>query len=364
MPSFTIAEIAAQLAAEHAGQQDLVIRRASEPATAGPDDLALAMDPSYGAALAAGRARAAVLWPGADWQALGLKAAIFAPRPRLALASITGAFARAPNLPEGIHPSTVIDASAEIAPDARIGPFCLIGAGVKIGAGARILSHVSIAEGSEIGPDALLFSGVRIGSNVRIGRGFIAHYNAVIGSDGFSFVTPEPSGAEQARREFRADPPQTAQQYRRIASTGSVTLGDHVELGAGSTIDKGTIADTRVGDGTKIDNHVQIGHNVRIGRDCLLCAHVAVAGSSVLGDRVVLGGQAGVGDHLVVGDDVIAAGATAILSNVPRGRVMMGYPAMPMQANIASYKALRRLPRLMAKLADRQKPVSKPGKKP
>ena len=361
--SFTIKEIASALNAAYEGDGAFVVSRASEPADAAPDHLALAMDPSYGDALAKGKARAAVVWQGADWQALGLKAAIFVARPRFAMAGITACFDQAPDLPSGVHPSAVVHPTAKIADHAAIGAFAVIGARVKIGANARILDHVTIAEDTEIGADALIYSGARIGARVVIGARFVAHYNSVVGADGFSFVTPEKSAAEEARTQFKVSAAVKAQSYHRIASNGSVVIGDDVELGACSTIDRGTIADTVVGQGTKIDNHVQIGHNVRIGQDCLLCAHAAVAGSTRLGDRVVLGGQAGVGDHLEIGDDVIAAGATAILSNVPKGRVMMGYPAMKMDSNIAAYKALRRLPRLAAKLEDLQKQVSKLRKK-
>ncbi len=356
--NMTVAEIAEALGAETAGQGDLIIRRAAEPASAGPDDLALAMDKSYAQALAKGKARAAVLWMGADWRAMGLRAAIFVARPRFAMAGITAKFARAPDLGPGIHPLAYVDPTAEIGEHAAIGPFVTIGARARIGANACILSHVAIAEDTKIGADALIYCGVRIGSGVEIGERFVAHYNAVIGSDGFSFVTPEPSATEEARNSFSVSQPHQAQVYHRIASTASVKIGDDVEIGAAATIDKGTVADTVIGRGTKIDNHVQVGHNVRLGQDCLLCAHVAIAGSSVLGDRVVLGGQAGVGDHLVIGDDVIAAGATAILSNVPAGRVMMGYPATKMQQNIDSYKALRRLPRLVARVEKLEKQVS------
>lgn len=362
--SITIKDIAASLGATCDGQVDMVVSRACEPAHAGPDDLALAMDKSYIEALATGHAQAAVLWHGADWSALNLKAAIFVTRPRYAMASITESFAISPEMAPGIDKLAIVDPSAVIGENVSIGPFTTIGARARIGANSRIMSQVSIAEDVDIGPDALLFSGTRIGSFVRIGARFIAHYNSVVGSDGFSFVTPEPSGAEQARRDFKTDGKAKPQSYARIHSNASVIIGDDVELGASATIDKGTVADTEIGSGTKIDNHVQIGHNVRVGRDCLLCAHAAIAGSSVLGDRVILGGQAGVGDHLVLGDDVIAAGATAILSNVPSGRVMMGYPAVKMAQNIQSYKALRRLPRWMDKIAELEKQISKLSGKP
>ncbi|MCB1369030.1 MAG: UDP-3-O-(3-hydroxymyristoyl)glucosamine N-acyltransferase [Rhodobacteraceae bacterium] len=357
--SYTIQEIATALGAKSAGRVDLSVSRAAEPASAGPGDLALAMDPTYAEDLAKGSARVAVLWSGADWKALGLEAAIFVTRPRYALAGITAAFERPPEMPPGIHPTAVIDPSTSIAPDAHIGPFTVIGAHVVIGEKVRIEGQVTIAEHARIGDNALLHSGMRIGSRVVIGNNFIGHYNSVIGGDGFSFVTPEPGAVEEARREFRISGSARPQSYARISSNGSVRVGNDVELGVCSAIDKGTIADTFVGDGTKIDNHVQIGHNVRLGRDCMLCGHTAVAGSAVLGDRVVLGGKAGVIDHLVIGDDVIAAASTMILSNVPAGRLMMGYPAMPLERNVESYKAIRRLPRLVQKVADLQKQVSK-----
>ncbi len=357
-----VAAIARALGADWAGDGALTVSGVAEPGQAGPDDLALAMDAKHAARLGEGRARAAVLWPGADWQALGLEAAIFVARPRYAMAGLTGLFARPLTIAPGIHPSAVIDPSARIGPGAAIGPLTVIGPGVRIGARVRIEGSATVAEGAVLGDDCLLHAGVRIGSRVRIGDRFIAHYNAVVGADGFSFVTPERSAVEAARESLtrgqQAAADRGPQHWERIASVASVTVGDDVELGACSTIDKGTVADTRIGDRTKIDNHVQIGHNVRVGADCLLCAHAAVAGSSVLGDRVVLGGQAGVADHLVLGDDVIAAGATAILSNVPAGRVMMGYPAMEMKANIAAYKALRRLPRLAKRVEELQRLLS------
>jgi len=357
--AFRIDQIAKSIGAQFAGDGSLTVACAGEPATATRDVLALAMDKTYADQLAQGQARAAVLWLGADWQALGLKAAIFVSRPRAAMAGITGLFDPGPEITPGIHATALIDPSAEIGEGAAIGAYTVIGAQARIGPNARILSQVTIAENVHIGAQCLIYSGTRIGSGVRIGARFIAHYNVVIGGDGFSFVTPEAGAIEAAKANHSSTDNTPAQAYMRIASNGSVTIGDDVEIGAASTVDKGTVVDTLVGRGTKIDNHVQIGHNVRIGQDCLLCAHAAVAGSSVLGDRVVLGGQAGVADHVTLGDGVIAGGASAILSNVPAGRVVMGYPAMKMDQNIEAYKSLRRLPRLLAKVEELQKIVSK-----
>ncbi|MCB1354807.1 MAG: UDP-3-O-(3-hydroxymyristoyl)glucosamine N-acyltransferase [Rhodobacteraceae bacterium] len=354
----TVAELATAIGGEVAGDGGLAIAGASEPASARADEIALAMDQAFAADLAKGAARSAILWPGADWQALGLGAAIFAPRPRYVLAGVTRVFDHPIGLAPGIHPSAVIDPSAEIGEGAAIGPFVVIGARAKIGPRARILSHVSISEDVVLGADALLHPGVRLCARVRIGERFIAQPGAVIGGDGFSFVTPVPGHVEEARATGAITAEDQAS-YVRINSLGAVVIGDDVEVGANSCIDRGTVADTRIGNGTKIDNLVQIGHNVKIGETCLVCGHVAIGGSTVIHDRVVLGGKAALADHLVIGANSIITGNSGVASNVPPNRVMMGYPAVPMERNVEMYKALRRLPRVIEKLVAAQKPVSK-----
>lgn len=344
-----VADLAAALGAEVLGDGAIPIAGAAEPALAGPDDIALAMQPAFADDLAKGRARAAILWPGADWQALGLAAAIIAPRPRYVLAGVTRVFERPVEIAPGIHPSAVIAPDAVVGAGAAIGPFVVIGARARVGARARILSHVSIAEDAVIGDDALILQGVRIGARVRIGDRFIAQPGAVLGADGFSFVTPTRGTIEEAR-ETGVVTAAEQQDYVRINSLGAVRLGDDVEVGANTCIDRGTVSDTVVGDGTKIDNLVQLGHNVKVGRGCLFCGQSAVGGSTVIGDRVVLGGRAAVADHLVVGANAVITGNSGVASNVPPNRIMMGYPAVPMDRNVEMYKALRRLPRLLSRL--------------
>ena len=355
----SIAELARALGAEAVGRTELVVVGAAEPGAAAPDQIALAMQPAFADALSRGKARAAILWPGADWQALGLEAAILAPRARYVLAGIGRVFERAPEIAPGIHPSAVIDPGAEIGPGAAIGPFVAIGARARIGPGARIFSHVSIAEDAVIGRDALILNHVHIGARVRIGDRFIAQPGAVVGADGFSFVTPTPGIVEEARATGAVTAAEQ-EEYVRINSLGSVVIGDDVEIGACSCIDRGTIADTSVGDGTKIDNHVQIGHNVRIGRTCLLCGQSGVAGSTVIGDRVVLGGKAGIADHLRIGSNVVITGNSGVNSHVSDNKIMMGFPAVRIDQNVEMYKALRRLPRTLARLEAAQKAVSNP----
>ncbi len=361
MTAHSIAEIANALGAEAAGDLEIRVSGAAEPQSATADHLALAMDPRYADGIGKGQARVAVLWPGADWQALGLKAAIFAPRGRLAMAGLTTMLDPGPAIAPGLHPMAVIDPTAEIGTDAAIGPFVVIGPRVRIGARARIASHVSIAEDAVIGDDALILQGARIGARVRIGDRFICQPGAVIGSDGFSFVTPEKSGVEEIRQTLGQREEIRAQSWTRIHSLGAVRIGDDVEIGANATIDRGTIRDTSIGRGTKLDNLVHLGHNVQVGEDCLLCGQVGVAGSSRIGNRVVLAGQCGVNDNIFIGDDVICGGGTKIFTNAPAGRVLLGYPAVKMETHVEMQKALRRLPRLAARVAELEAKLAPPG---
>lgn len=351
-PALTLAEIAAAIGARAEGDPALCIRGAAEPSMAGPDDLALAMDPKYAPGLASGQARAAVLWDGADWRGLGLQGAILVSRPRLAMAGLTRALDPGPEILPGQHPMALVHPTAVIGPGAAIGPFVTIGRGVRIGAGARIAAHVSIGEGTEIGADALILTGARIGARVTIGDRFICQPGAVIGSDGFSFVTPEKSGVEEIRETLGERAEVKAQSWTRIHSLGSVVIGDDVEVGANSAIDRGTIRATRIGSGTKLDNLVHVGHNVEVGEDCLLCGQVGIAGSARIGNRVVMGGQCGVSDNIFVGDDVIAGGATKIFTNAPAGRVLLGSPALKMDQHVEAWKNIRRLSRLFAQVAE------------
>jgi len=355
----TIGDIAGALGAELHGDGAIQVTGAAEPAMAGPEHLALAMKPEFADGLKKGMARAAVVWAGADWKALGLEAALVVPRPRYAMAGITRVLDPGPEIAPGIHASAIVHPEAEVGAGCAIGPFVVIGRGARIGARARIASHVSIGAEARIGDDALLLEGVRIGARVRIGHRLIAQPGAVVGSDGFSFVTPEKSGVERVRESLGDQGEISGQSWTRIHSLGGVEIGDDVEIGANTAIDRGTIRATRIGRGTKFDNLVHIGHNVEIGEDCLLCGQVGIAGSARIGNRVVMGGQCGVNDNIFVGDDVVAGGATKIFTNAPAGRVLLGSPAVKMEAHVEMMKALRRLPRLVEQVRALQKAVSK-----
>ncbi|QMU59763.1 MAG: UDP-3-O-(3-hydroxymyristoyl)glucosamine N-acyltransferase [Boseongicola sp.] len=356
--NFTVSEIAKALDAVLFGDGDIVISGASEPASAGVSDLALAMDPKYADGLASGSALAAIVWEDADWQSFGLKAALVVPRARYAMSGLTALMDSGPEIEAGVHPSAVIHETAIIGCGVAIGPLAVIGARSQIGTNARIAAHVYIAEEVEIGDSALIHSGVRISARVRIGDRFICQPGAVIGGDGFSFVTPEKSRVEDARQSLGKDANALNASWTRIHSLGSVKIGDDVEVGANTCIDAGTIRATQIGNRTKLDNLVQIGHNVIVGDDTLLCAQVGIAGSTTIGDRVVMGGQCGVSDNIFVGDDVVAGGASKMMSKVPAGRVVLGYPAMKMDQYLEASRNWRRLPRMLDDIKALKKSVS------
>lgn len=357
--AYTLRAIAEALGAQADGDLDIQISGVSEPGHAAADELALAMDPKFGKELAEGAAQAAILWEGADWRELGLKAAIFAPRSRYVLAGVGRVFDRPLRLAAGIHPSAVIEEGAQIGKDVSIGAFTYVGPDTVIGDGCRLMNHVSIGADVRIGRDALIHPQVHIGARVVIGDRFIAQPGAMIGGDGFSFVSPSRDNLEAVRENGKISEASRTPGFARINSLGSVRIGDDVEVGANAAIDRGTVIDTVIGNGSKIDDLVDIGHNVQIGQHCLLCGQVGIAGSTKVGDRVVLAGQVGVADHITIGSDVIVAAGSGVGSSIAPGKVMMGYPAGDMKQTISNFKAIRRIPRALTGIEELEKRVSK-----
>ena len=359
--SFSIQALADQLGLEAAGDTDLTVASLAEPQEAGAAELAVAMAPKYAEDLPKGAAQAAILWDGADWQALGLRAAIFATRPRVAMSGLTQAFDAGQHFGGDIHPSAVIDPSAELAAGVSVGPMSVIGPRARIGAGCVIGPQCFVGADVVMGQGCFLREQVSIGARCVLGDRVILQPGARIGGDGFSYVTPEISAVETARANL--DDPGTgdAQAWLRIHSVGAVSLGDDVEVGSNANIDNGTVRSTRIGRGTKVDSLVQIGHNCTVGENCLICGQAGLAGSVVLGNNVVVGGKASIADNLSVGDNAVIAGNSGVASNVPAGRMVMGYPAIKMDTFKEIYTASRRLPRLMRDFASLQKAVSKRG---
>lgn len=364
MSSYTIAEIAEAINATAYGDTSLIVTALSEPADARSDHLAMAMSDKFLEDLPKGEAQAAVLSADTDWIGLGLKAAIVPRRPRYAMAGMTQKMDPGQGFDTGVvHPTALIDPTAHLGEDISVGPNTVIGPRAAIGNGAVIGPLCTIGADVVIGENAYIRENVTIGARVQIGDRFIAQPGARIGGDGFSFVTSEMSQAEAARHTLGDQSAAEAQSYTRIHSLGSVRIGNDVEVGSNATIDNGTIRDTEIGDGTKLDNLVHLGHNVVIGTDCLVCGQTGIAGSVTIGNNVVFGGQTGISDNIFIGDNVIAGGGTKILSSVPAGRVILGYPATKMDTQIEIYKALRRLPRILRDVAALQKAVFKSGSK-
>ncbi len=336
-----LGEIAAALGAEFTGDANFAVEGINHPAVAGPRELALAMEKEALVALVGSRARTAIIRSGKTVEA-DLVGTIYTDYPRYALAGLTKLFARPPHSPPGIHPTAIIDPTAQIAAPTSIGPFVQIGPGARVGARGTILGQVTIGAGAQIGTDALIHPGVRIGERVEIGDRVIIHHNASIGADGFSFAIPEPGAA----------PPPGKPPVQRIASLGTVVLGNDVEVGANSCIDRGTIEATTIGHGTKIDNLVMVGHNTQIGRGCLIAGHVGISGSCQIGDGVIVAGGVGIADHVRIGDRaIILAAAQVGGSRVAPGAVVFGYPAIPREKFIEQMKQIFRLKRLYADVA-------------
>ena len=285
-----------------------------------------------------------------NWRKLNLEGAIFLSKGKTALYQINKLFHYPPKGTKGVSQKAFVDVSAKIGKRVNIGPFSYVGANCVIGDNVTIFSHVTLMNNVTVDKETILHSGVRVLQNVKIGKNVICNPNTVIGSDGFSFLSDTGEGIEKAMLARTDDVKMSLNNYLKVESLGSVEIHDNVEIGANCSIDKGTIANTIVGEGTKIDNLVHIAHNVQLGRNCLICGQVGIAGSAKIGDRVVMGGQAGVGDNIEVGSDVILAGKTGLSVNAKPNQFLMGNPAMLKSRNIASYMAFRRLPQLIKML--------------
>jgi UDP-3-O-[3-hydroxymyristoyl] glucosamine N-acyltransferase len=224
-----------------------------------------------------------------------------------------------------IHPSAVIDPSARIAARVAIGACTVIGRNVFIGDDVCLHPNVTIYNDVTIGRGSVIHSGVAVRERTIIGERVIVHNNAVIGCDGFGYAKDE------------------QKRWLKIPQTGRVVIEDDVEIGAGTTIDRASVGESRIGRGSKLDNLVQVGHSCTIGEDALLCAQVGLAGSSHIGSRVILAGQAGVAGHLTIGDDVVLTAKSATSHDIPAGKVISGIPAFDNRDWLRATAAFRRL---------------------
>ena len=231
----------------------------------------------------------------------------------------------------GVHPTAVIGAGSELAGDVVVEPYVVIGERVRVGAGAWIGAHTVIGDDCRIGPQTRTHAHVTLYSKVQLGARCIVHSGARLGSDGFGYAFVDG-------------------QHRKVPQVGGLIIGDDVEIGANTTIDRGSVGPTEIGNGVKIDNLVHLGHNVRVGDLSIIVAQVGVSGSTVLGRGVTLAGQAGVPGHLHIGDRATIAAKSAPFGDVPAGATVGGYPAVPHKVFLRTQAALLKLPELLKRV--------------
>ena len=316
-----IREIVELVGGDYGGSDDLVVTSVNTLGSAKADEISFLSNSKYASQLPQTNA-GAVLVPkhvsGTDprW--------IRVADPYYAMAQVvTRWFAMRP-MPRGISPQASIASTAVLGRDVAIGPFAVIRDDVVIGDHAVIFQGASIEARSMIGDRTIIYPNVVIYDGTIVGRACVIHSNCVIGSDGYGFATNEGK-------------------HHKIPQLGIVRIEDDVEIGAGTTIDRAAFGETVIGEGTKIDNLVQIGHNVRIGKHCLIVSQVGIAGSTELGDYVAVGGQSGLSGHIKIGNRVQIGGGSAVVEDTPDGAKVMGYPAVPFRQFARREATLRRM---------------------
>ena len=305
---------------------------------AGPGSVSFLANPRYRRYLAETRAGAVVLDRAS---AAGCPVpALIAGNPYAAYARIAAVLYPVPPVAPGVHPSAVVDPAARVAADACIGPQAIVEAGAEIGPRALVGPASVVMQGARIGADTRLVVRVTIYPGVVIGTRCVLHAGAVIGADGFGFA-PDRDG------------------FVKVPQVGSVLVGDDVEIGANTTVDRGAIEDTVIEDGVKLDNLVQVGHNVRIGAHTVVAGCAGISGSTVIGRRCMIGGAAGTVGHIEIADDVVVSGLTMVTRSLKEpGMYSSGWPAVPAdewRRIVAHVRRLERLDQRVARLEGRRK---------
>jgi len=326
--AWTLSRLAERLGARLEGDGDRAVESVRPLAEAGPSDLSFLQRNSF---LPAARTSAAGALLVGEHHADIAAAQLVVADVMAALTEAVGLLHPEPRPEPGVHPTAVVGRDCEIDPTSALGPYAVVGDGVRIGARSILGAHVVVGDRCEIGSDVELDPHVVLYRRVRVGDGTLVHAGTVLGADGFGYAS-------------------SAAGHCKVPQVGDVAIGSAVEIGALSAVDRATLGTTRVGDGTKIDNLVQVGHNVDIGRDAILCGQAGVAGSARLGDGVVLGGQAGVAGHLTVGDRVQVASKSAVYDEVAAGETVAGIPAVPIGKWRRQQSLLRRIGEIWRRL--------------
>ncbi len=332
MPTYTVQQIADRTGGDLLGPGDLIIHGVDQLRTAGPGQITFVRDDHHARLWPASQATAAVV--SADVKPMPQapdRALIHVPNADLAIATVLEMFAPPPPRPDaGVHPTATVDPSAQLGRGVTIGPGCVIARRVRLGDHCVLHANVTVLDDTSVGTGCVLYPGVVVYDRCELGQNVIIHANAVIGADGFGY-RPAADGSGLVK----------------IPQIGYVQIGDDVEIGANTCIDRGKFAATTIGHGTKIDNHCQIAHNCQIGPRCLLASQVGLAGGVTIEDGVVLGGQVGVVEHVTIGAGTQVGAQTGVIGDLPPGGVWFGTPAKPKNEALRESAALRRLPKLI-----------------
>ena len=327
-----LSELARVLQAELRGDPDLEITGVAGIEDAGPGQVTFVANPKYAALARTSRAAAILVAP--DFPEVPT-ATLRSNNPYLAFARAVEVFYQSPPWPQGIHPTAVIHASAKIGPSAHIGPYAVIGENVVIGDDAVILAHVVIYPGVCIGHRFFAHAHAVVREHCRLGDDVVLQNGAVVGSDGFGFAKDEGG------------------RWHKIPQSGPALLGDRVEVQTNSCIDRASVGATRIGDGVKVDNLVQVGHGSSVDDNTLLCAQVGLAGSTHVGKNVILAGQVGVAGHCHIGDGVVAIAQAGLHGDIPPGSTLAGSPAFDHKQWLRATALFSRLPELVKQLQRR-----------
>jgi UDP-3-O-[3-hydroxymyristoyl] glucosamine N-acyltransferase len=308
-----------------APEADLLLAGVAPLGAAGPGEVSFLDNRRYAAALEATAAGAVIVHPGMLARVPAGTVPIVTSEPYAAWARVAALFHPAPPVAPGVHPTAFVADGAALDPSAEVGPFAFVAAGAEVGPRCRVGPHAVVGEGVVLGPDCRVGAHASL-SHAVLGARVHVHPGARVGQEGFGFAATEDG-------------------FLAVPHLGRVVLGDDVEVGANTTIDRGSAGDTVVGAGSRLDNLVQVGHGVRLGRCCVVVAQVGIAGSTVLEDFVQVGGQAAVAGHLRVGKGAQIGAKAGVMSDVPAGAALVGSPARPRQEFFRQVALLKRMAR-------------------
>ena len=338
MKSFTLEQIAQITGGLLSKAEDVAVTKIAPPVLADESTLALALGEEEIANLASSKAKAALVPLGVNIDGYST---IEVERPRLAMMKLITLFYEDPETNSGVHPTAVVHPEAKLGQNVSLGPNVVIAKGATIGDNTTILANSYVGNHATVGSECFFHAGVNIGDRVQVGNKVILHHGVSLGADGFSFVTENPNNIEQARKDGEIKDTQAEHVIFKINSIGSLVIGNNVEIGANTAIDRGTIENTVIGDNTKIDDLVMIGHNCKVGKGCMIVSQVGIAGSCEIGDRVVIAGQAGLADHIKIGSDSIIAAKAGVTKSFPEKSIVVGAPAVPRKEFIKQLKIMK-----------------------